>query len=206
MPSRQYYELRQFQLRNGYSENPAPTVRPPTAGNVGLFNPVIGGNGPYLLMLLTYASFAEAERIDESAVGYVRYDRTILRAFSGMPELRLPPASSPGHIFELRTYESNNAASLAKKIDMFNHGEMQIFERLGMHPVFFGEALIGSRLPHLSYMLAFDDLAARERLWKTFAADPEWLALRSTPGLSDAEIVSNIQTTILRPLAISDIR
>jgi hypothetical protein len=123
-----------------------------------------------------------------------------------MPELKPPPASTSGHIFEMRTYESNNAATLAKKIDMFNNGEMQIFQRLGMNPVFFGEALIGARLPHLTYMLAYEDLAARDRVWKAFGSDPEWLRLRATPGLSDAEIVSNISNIILRPAAFSDIR
>jgi hypothetical protein len=55
-------------------------------------------------------------------------------------------------------------------------------------------------------MLSFDDLAARERLWRAFSSDPEWQKLRATPGLSDAEIVSNINNTILRPLAFSMVR
>ena len=89
---------------------------------------------------------------------------------------------------------------------MFNKGEMGIFQRVGMNPVFFGEAIIGSKLPHLTYMLAYEDLAARDRLWRQFGADPEWLKLRAEPGLSDADIVSNIGNAILRPAAISDIR
>ena len=39
-----------------------------------------------------------------------------------------------------------------------------------------------------------------------FGADPEWKKLRATPGLSDAEIVSNINNAILRPAANSMIR
>ena len=111
-----------------------------------------------------------------------------------------------GHIFELRTYESNNAATLQKKIDMFNNGEMQIFQRLGMNPVFFGEALVGSKLPHLTYMLAFDDLAARDRLWKAFGSDPEWQKLRATPGSPMPTSFRISATSILRPAAFSDIR
>jgi hypothetical protein len=211
-PAKQrYYELRSYQLRNGFSKNSGPATKIAGAGTVGLFNPVFGENTPYLLMLLTYSSLDEAEHIDEklrvdSGIDYVRYERTLLRAFSGMPQLQLPPESKTGHIFELRTYESNSAATLRKKIEMFNNGEMQIFQRLGMNPVFFGEALIGSRLPHLTYMLAYDDLAARDRVWKAFGSDPAWLKLRSTPGLSDADIVSNISNSILRPAAFSDIR
>ena len=50
-------------------------------------------------------------------------------------------------------------------------------------------------------MLSYENLAAREQLWSKFGADPEWKKLRATPGLSDAEIVSNISNAILRPAA-----
>ena len=144
---RQYYELRYFQLRNGV-QNTMPTAKPAGLGTFGAFNPFIGENSPFLLLLLTYSSFAEAEHIDERLgawAGYIRYERTLLRAFAGKPRLTLPPASKAGHLFELRTYESNNAATLRQKIEMFNGGEMQIFQRLGMNPVFFGEALVGQQ-------------------------------------------------------------
>jgi len=55
-------------------------------------------------------------------------------------------------------------------------------------------------------MLSFDSMAARDKLWSAFGNDPEWQKLRAQPGLSDAEIVSNISNTILRPLAFSPIR
>ena len=209
--SAQYYELRTYQLRNGVSAR-MPSARPaglPPAVKApfGAFTSFIAENSPFMTMLFTYASFSEAERLDEKLpdiTGYIRYERTILRAFASMPELKLPPPGN--HIFELRTYESNDAVSLQKKIDMFNNGEMQIFQRLGMNPVFFGEALVGSKLPHLTYMLAFDDLTHRDKSWKAFGADPEWQKLRVKPGLSDAEIVSNISNCIVRPTAFSDIR
>ena len=89
---------------------------------------------------------------------------------------------------------------------MFEDGEASIFRRLGMSPVFFGQGIFGRNLPSLTYMLAFDDLASRERLWKAFGADAEWQKLRSRPGLTDPEIVSNISNEILRPLAFSEIR
>jgi hypothetical protein len=89
---------------------------------------------------------------------------------------------------------------------MFDNGEIGIFRRLGMRPVFFGQTIVGRDMPNLTYMLAFDDLAHRERAWRAFGADPEWQKLRATPGLSDAEIVSNISSAILRPLPFSPIR
>ena len=82
---------------------------------------------------------------------------------------------------------------------MFNSGEAGIFQRLGMSPVFFGETIVGRNQPSLTYMLSFENLAAREQLFSKFGADPEWKKLRATPGLLDSEIVSNISNAILRP-------
>ena len=133
----------------------------------------------------------------------------LLRAFEGMPSVVLPPGDTrrPAKIFELRTYESTNEKASNRKKQMFEGGEIAIFRRLGMNPVLFGQAtLLGQKLPHITYMLAFDDLAAREKLWKDFGADPAWRKLRAQPGLSDAEIVSNITNSIIRPLNFSEIR
>jgi hypothetical protein len=132
----------------------------------------------------------------------------LLRAFDSMPELMVPPTDPkrPARIFELRTYESLTELSLRRKVRMFDEGEAGIFRRLGMNPVFFGQAVFGRNLPKLAYMLAYDDMAAREKLWRDFSADPEWQKLRVQPGFSDAELVSNISNPILRPLPFSAIR
>ena len=50
-------------------------------------------------------------------------------------------------------------------------------------------------------MLSYEDLAGRDKVWKAFGADPEWQKLRATPGLSDAEIVSNITQLSGQPAA-----
>ena len=61
-------------------------------------------------------------------------------------------------------------------------------------------------MPNLTYMLAYDDLAARDKNWKVFGSSPEWMKLRATPGFADAEIVSNISNVFLSPLPFSPIR
>ena len=76
----------------------------------------------------------------------------------------------------------------------------------GLNPLFFGTTSFGVNQPNLTYMLWFDDLAARERNWKAFGSHPDWNKLKVTPGLSDAEIVSNISNIILAPLPFSPIR
>lgn len=205
-----------------------PTLKKYGVKSAGFFASSIAPGGPYVVALVEYPSLAAFEEIrakvnaDEAyakqiaafnaqpGLSYQRIDSSLLRAFPGMPGIEVPTpqdAKRPGRVFELRTYESNNSSTLRKKIEMFEKGgEAAIFRKLGMQPVFFAETIVGANMPNLTYMLAYDDLAARERMWKAFGSDPEWQKLRATPGLSDAEIVSNISTTILSPLAFSPIR
>jgi hypothetical protein len=227
-----YYQLRnsadnQFQRLSEFIEKHAmPATKRTGATIAGAFTNLIAPNGPFFLLVNSYPSLAAMEEqqaklyadpVFAKALGayynapglnYQRIDVTLLRAFDGMPQVEYPPieAGKPTRIFELRTYESNNAATLRRKIKMFEDGEIAIFRRLGMRTVFFGSAIAGSRLPHLTYLLGYDDLAHRDSVWKAFAADPEWQKMRVLPGLSDAEVVSNISSILLRPLPYSAIR
>jgi hypothetical protein len=229
------YELRYFHLRNGaqiqrttdfLSKYYLPAAQRLGIGPLGFFNALIGEQSPFVMALSSYASLASmesamdkiasdkefqkgfAEYNSATELSYIRMDNSVLRAFDSIPAIEVPPADSkrPPRIFELRTYESPNAKASKTKIKMFDDAEIKIFRRNGMLPVFFGETLIGRNLPNLTYMLAYDDLAARDKVWKAFGADPEWQKLRSTPGLTDPEIVSNISNSILRPLPFSPIR
>ncbi len=150
------------------------------------------------------AAFFDVPATDPS---FMRVENSLMVAIGGMLELELPPgAGTPApRIFELRRYESHSEAALHRKIEMFNSREIAIFRRTGLRPVFFGETLFGSRIPNLTYMLTFEDVATRERNWATFRADPEWKLLWSTPGLTDAEIVSNVSSVILRSASYSQI-
>jgi NIPSNAP len=144
----------------------------------------------------------------QPGLNYERIDGMLGRAFASVPEIIIPTdiAGRPGRIFELRRYESNNATTLARKIRMFESGEIAIFRRLGMRPVFFAETIVGARMPNLVYLLSFDDLASREKCWKAFGSDPEWQKMRAVAGDTDAEIVSNITVSLLQPLSFSPVR
>jgi hypothetical protein len=229
-----FFELRYYHLRTGsqtqrtadfLSKHFLPAAQRLGIGPLGFFGAVIAEGSPFILALIGYpsvAAFADSiERLaadkefqrgfDEynsmTELSYIRMENSLLRAFDIMPSIAVPPAGQrPPRIFELRTYESNNARAAQRKIRMFNEGEAGIFQRLGMAPVFFGETLVGRNLPNLTYMLSFESLAARDKLWGAFGADPEWQKLRAQPGYADAEIVSNIGNAILRPLDFSPIR
>ena len=198
----------------------APALSRAGAKLAGAFSSDIGPDSPYYLTVTQYSSLAamqealskvasdEAhqaalEKLSSGAgLPFVRVESSLLRTFDGMPEPLFPDASSPSapRVFELRTYESQSFLTLARKVAMFNNGEMQIFQRLQMRPVFFGETIVGPRQPNLTYMLSYDSLAAREKLWGAFAADPEWHKLSVQPQLKDSEIVANIGNALLRPL------
>jgi len=204
----------------------APAIKRAGIGPLGFFGSVIAEESPFILALAAFPSLAAMETARQKeaedkeyiaardkynslpGLGYVRLESSLLRCFETMPQVDVLPSDSqrPARIFELRMYESDNGSTLARKIKMFNDAEIKIFKRLGMQPVFFGETIVGARMPNLVYMLSFENLAAREKLWQAFGADTEWQKLRSMPGNADAEIVSNISNAILRPLPFSDIR
>ena len=141
-----------------------------------------------------------------TAPPFERVDSTLLHAFEGWPKLTVPASSATRakRIFQLRTYESPTDAAHLRKVEMFHHGEFQIFERTGLHPVFFSQTVIGARMPSLTYMLTFADMAELQANWATFSADPAWKQLSTSPRYSEP-IVSNISNQILSPLSASQI-
>lgn len=142
------------------------------------------------------------------APAFLREERTLLSAFSGWPKLAAPQSVDgklPRRIFQLRTYESPSQAAHLRKIAMFNEAELAIFTRAGLTPVFFGDTLVGPRMPCLTYMLTFPGLPELTAHWSAFSADPEWKELSHRPGNTDPDIVSNISNLYLSPLDSSQI-
>ena len=143
-----------------------------------------------------------------SAPAFERAERSLLSAFAGWPKLvapKLVDGKLPKRIFQLRTYESPSQVAHTRKVAMFNEAEIAIFTRTGLTPVFFGDTLIGTRMPSLTYMLTFADTAELTAHWAAFSADAAWKELSHRPGNTDAEIVSNISNLYLSPLACSQI-
>jgi hypothetical protein len=135
---------------------------------------------------------------------YSRIESSLLVPIAGMPHLEKPDTSKP-RLFNLRIYESHNERAAKKKIEMFNQGELAIFRRVGLTPVFFGETIVGAAMPNLTYMLVFPDDASRDTAWSRFRDDAEWQKLRAIPEYADKEIVSRITNKILSPTGFSEI-
>src|SRR5207247_11366302 len=76
--------------------------------------------------------------------------------------------ATKSRLLNLRIYESHNERANQKKIEMFSTGELAIFRRVGLTPVFFAESIIGAARPNLTYMLVFPDDAGRNAAWGRF--------------------------------------
>lgn len=212
-----------------YSSNALlPALARRGMGPVGVFSVAIGPDNPTYYVLIPHATIESAVTLPFSLAADAEY-RKAAATFSNVPatdppytsmETRLlvasdfmphiePPAGAAKkepRILELRTYRSHSKAALRKKLEMFGPGgELAIFRRVGLQPVFFAENLFGPAQPNLTYMLVFPDLATREKNWNTFIADPEWKKLSTTPGFTDPEIVAQIDNVILRPAPHSQI-
>ncbi len=193
---------------------------------VGAFNVVSGSNSQELYLLIPYpnleiflstpaklAADADYQKAAADYLGtsienpaFLRYQSTLLLAFAKVPRLRLPPQTPENkpRIFELRTYESHSEKAAQKKIEMFNEGgEIAIFDQVGLKPVFFGQTLIGARLPNLVYLTVHDDMASRDKTWDVFRDDPGWKKLSADPAF--ANTVSAITVVFLRPAPFSQI-
>ena len=230
--AREFYELRKYHLRRGpmqkrfddfYREAAIPAMNRAGMTPIGVFSIMTGPDSPTLYVLLPHKSAeafassnervradadyqkAGAEFINAPATdpSYVRVESSLLLAFENMPKIEVPAKKT--RMFELRTYESHSKKANKKKIEMFNTGEIAVFRRTGLTPVFFGETLVGPKMPNLTYMLVFENMAEHDKNWGQFGSDAEWKKLSTTPGYTDVEIVSNISNVFLRPTGYSQV-
>lgn len=225
------YQLRRGPMQRvfeDYVRNAAiPAMNRLGIGPIGVFNVSTGFDSPSAYVLIPYGSLdlfasvtdrlaadAEYRKAGEAFINatadnpvYTRMESSLFLSFDGMPKLEVPKLASgaKAKLFELRIYESHSKQANKKKIEMFNQGEIAIFRRTGLTPVFFGEARIGARMPNLTYLLAFEDMAAHDKNWSTFGGDPEWKAISSKPEYADAAILTNISNVFLRPSSASQI-
>jgi hypothetical protein len=226
-------ELRRYRLRNGpmaarfsaYAKDAlVPALGRAGIAPVGAWSTSLGSDTPTLHLLLPHKDLASVVTLDarlladadysKAAASFLalppsdppfeRCDSSLVGAAPSQPGIDKPSGDAASRVYELRTYHSPGEPAGRRKIEMFEAGgELAIFRRLGFHVVFFGRDLVGGGLPCLTYMLAFADMAARERLWAAFRDDPAWLRLRDQP--QNLDIVSGIDASILRATDYSQV-
>ena len=232
----QFYELREYQLRNSKAGQQArltafleaehlPMTKRAGVAAAGYFSMQLGEFGPRLFSLAVYNSLAHMQEVLDARAAdkawmkaaadfgaaeapFDRVKSRLLRAFDGLKKIEIPkPNDEKGpRLFDLRTYEAETFADLREKINMFNSEEIEIFRKTGINPLLFGETIVGDHMPNLTYMAWYDDMAARDKAWAAFLSHPDWIRIRSKPGWGNDDIVATVSNIHLRPLKFSPIR
>jgi hypothetical protein len=107
-------------------------------------------------------------------------------------------------IYETRVYRClpGRLPALLKRFETIT---LKLWEGHGIKPVGFFTTLVGESNQELTYILAWESLADREKKWNAFASDPAWLAARAKTE-EDGQIVGNIANQLLVPTAFSAMR
>jgi hypothetical protein len=194
---------------------------------VGVLNLTIGPQTPTVYVLMPSTSFEVLVNVEDRLARDAEYmkagepflntpaaqpvfdriDSSLLQAFAKVPKLKVPPATATHgpRIFEMRTYESATDQDHKRKVEMMQSGEGEIFDAAGFFQVFYGDMLVGPRLPNLTYMLSYENMAARDKCWAAFTSAPAWKKMTSDPRYAFEEIVSKITNVILTPTDYSQI-
>ncbi len=131
----------------------------------------------------------------EAGKTFTRITSSLLYAFDGLKQMKSP--IDDASLFELRIYEGVNEDAVRRKIMMFNDEELDLFYRVDMNPIFFGNMVVGPYIPSLVYMLNFRDMEHRDKAWGDFLAHPDWMEMRDRKIY--ANTVSNIRRIFLTP-------
>jgi len=229
--ARDYLLLQQYQVDNeaqktrldAYLRLAIPVWNAQGIKPVGVFYPREGLSPTYVVLrhesaevLLRNADalFANADLkskgegvLDATAdsPGFKRLESSLLLSFRGAPQLQTP-VHGPKRVFQLRIYESPSVAMGFKKIEMFNDaGELNVFRQVGLTGVFFGQSLVGSKMPNLTYMLGFESKEEQEAAWNRFRTSPGWLKLKAMPEYADKRILCGVTNLLLKPAEYSQI-
>jgi NIPSNAP len=104
-------------------------------------------------------------------------------------------------ILEMRVYRCvpGRLPALLKRFDTMT---LKIWDKHGIKQTGFFTTVIGTSNQELTYFLAWDSLADREKKWTAFQSDPDWIAARAKTE-EDGQIVDNIVSQLLAPTSFS---
>lgn len=192
---------------------------------VGVFTAVLAPHAQTTLVLTGYSGYEEMETAARSVAAdpayqkaheefeknpegsYDTLQRVLLQACDFSPEVA-PLAEKPKspRYFEIRIYHSPTARQLGLVHERFSKSEINIFHRSGVHPILYGDTLIGPEMPNLTYIIPFATLADREKAWDAFNADPEWAKVRTESVARGGQIVNFNNLSLWRATAYSPLQ
>jgi hypothetical protein len=107
-------------------------------------------------------------------------------------------------IHELRVYHcaQGRLPALHRR---FEEATLPLWQRHGIDAVGFWTTEVGPSNQALTFMIRWDSLATRERIWSAFSADPEWIAARARFE-AEGPIVARIENQLLVPTRYSPLQ
>jgi hypothetical protein len=106
-------------------------------------------------------------------------------------------------IYEWRVYEIP-PGKMANINNRFANITIKLFQKHGIKVIGFWEAIFGTSNT-LYYMIAFENMAHREKAWNAFMTDPEWIKARAETE-KEGPIVNRVQNMLLRPTSYSPLQ
>ena len=227
-----FYAFERFTLKNGagaarlhdfLSQSLLPGMNRVHSGPKIILEQFVGPHTPEVLAIYGFSSMEEMSEVHgkvahDEAVGkamqvfesgvepaFESLDSWVVEAADYSPEIKQEASETP-RIFELRIYHSPTWRQLGLLHERFRGPEIKIFHRSGVHPILYGSTVIGPNIPNLTYVIPFADLAAREKAWNAFGADPEWPKVRKESIDRGGEIVSSNQILLYRATRYSPVR
>ena len=106
-------------------------------------------------------------------------------------------------IYEQRIYHAM-PGRMADLLRRFEQVTLPIWARLGIRQAGFWTVLVGGSNHDLIYLLAWDSMAKRDRIWTAFTADPEWLEKRANTE-QNGPLISAFTNAFLQPTSFSSV-
>jgi hypothetical protein len=106
-------------------------------------------------------------------------------------------------IHELRIYD----AVPGRMPDLharFTNLTLPLFRKHGIEVVAFWEDVVGVN-NRVTYIVAYEDLAHRDRAWTAFTGDPAWIEGRAKSE-ENGPLVARVTNTLMRPTPYSPLR
>src|SRR5271154_6115807 len=102
---------------------------------------------------------------------------------------------NPVMIYEVRVYRCvpNRLPALLKR---FESATLRIWQKHGIPQAGFWTTMIGESNQELTYLLAWESLAERERKWSAFISDPEWLAARDETEKDGGNVATVVKSIL----------
>lgn len=228
------YLLETFDLRHGtqlnrihdyLSKAAVPTLKKLHTGPKLVLEAMVAPHMPQVAVILGFQSIEDMWNVrtrlladedlqkafDEWQNGpeppFEQQTNVLLEATGYSPEIVAPaPAPKTPRIFELRVYHSPTYRQLNALHNRFEGPEIKIFQRVGVNPILYSSTIIGPNMPNLTYLIPFDDLAAREKAWNAFGADPEWVKVRRESIEKHGQVASVIQIALYKAAPYSPVQ